>query len=115
MPQFLKHCFINRKQTESCQLDNEEAQSFDSNTMTLQMQVLSGDFQCMCGKMHAQILFGMQWCAMSIFFFLKFYNFVKGIMRIHSILKKPKTNVFTLINFLKYLELATERCIASKV
>ena len=37
MPKFLKHCFINRKQTESYQLDREEAQSFDSNTMTLQM------------------------------------------------------------------------------
>ena len=37
MPKFLKHCFINRKQTESYQLDIEEAQSFDSNIMTLQM------------------------------------------------------------------------------
>ena len=33
----MKHCFINRKQTESYQLDKEEVQSFDSNTMTLQM------------------------------------------------------------------------------
>ena len=38
----------------------------------------------------------MQGCAMSIFLFLKFYNFIKGIMHIHSILKKPKTNVFIL-------------------
>ena len=30
------------------------------------------------------------------FFFLKFYNFIKGIMRIHSIFKKPNTNVFIL-------------------
>ena len=59
-------------------------------------QALSGDFQHACGKMHAQILFGVRWCAMYIFFFLKFYNFVKEIMCIHSILKKPKTNVFTL-------------------
>ena len=37
MPKFLRHCFINRKQTESYQLDREKAQSLDSNTMTLQM------------------------------------------------------------------------------
>ena len=36
MAKLLKHCFINRKQTESYQLDKEEAQSLDSNTMTLQ-------------------------------------------------------------------------------
>ena len=59
-------------------------------------QALSGDFQCACGKMHAQILLGMQWSAMSIFLFLKFYSFIKGILRIHSIFKKPKTNVFIL-------------------
>ena len=59
-------------------------------------QALSGDFQRACGKMHVQILFGVRWCAMYIFFFLKFYNFVKEIMCIHSIFKKPKTNVFTL-------------------
>ena len=37
IPNFLKHCSINRKQTESYQHDKEEEQSFDSNTMTLQM------------------------------------------------------------------------------
>ena len=36
MYKFLRHCFINRKQTESYQLDNK-TQSFDSNTMILQM------------------------------------------------------------------------------
>ena len=40
-----KHCFINRKQTESYQLDKEEAQSFDSNTMTLQMD-LAENYAC---------------------------------------------------------------------
>ena len=35
-------------------------------------------------------------CAMSIFLFLKFYNFIKGITHIHSTFKKPKTNVFIL-------------------
>ena len=45
MPKFLKHCFINRKQTESYQLDKEEAQSFDSNTMTLQMD-LAENYAC---------------------------------------------------------------------
>ena len=65
----------------------------------------------MCGKMHMQILLGVQWCAISISFFLKFYNFIKGIMRMHSIFKKPKTNVFIL----HLLQLATEPCKASKV
>ena len=60
------------------------------------LQALSGDFQCAYGKMHVQILLGVWWCVMSIFLFLKFYNFIKGIMRIHSIFKKPKTNVFIL-------------------
>ena len=58
------------------------------------MQALSGGFQRACDKMHAQILLGMRWCAMSIFLFLKRYNFNKGIMRIYSIFEKPKTNVF---------------------
>ena len=30
----------------------------------------------------------------SIFLFLKFYNLIKEIMRIHSIFKKAKTNIF---------------------
>ena len=50
-----------------------------------QNHALSGNFQCAYCKMHAQILLGMQWCVMSIFFFLKFYIFIKGIMRMHSI------------------------------
>ena len=37
MVKFLKHCFINRKQTESSQFDKEEAQSFDSNTVKLEI------------------------------------------------------------------------------
>ena len=45
---------------------------------------ISGHFrrfsQRTCGKMHAQILLGVQWCAISIFLFLKFYNFIKGTM-----------------------------------
>ena len=60
------------------------------------IQALSGDFQCVCGKMYAQILLGVRWCAMSTFLFLKLYSFIKGIMWIHSIFKKPKTNVFIL-------------------
>ena len=54
-----------------------------------QIQALSGDFQHACRKMNAEILLGMRRCAMSIILFLKFYNFIKGIMRIHSIFKKP--------------------------
>ena len=61
-----------------------------------QKETLSGDFQYACGKMHPQILLGVWWCAMFIFLLLKFYNFIEGIMHIHSIFKKPKTNVFTL-------------------
>ena len=45
-------------------------------------QAVSGDFQSACGKMHLQILLGVRWCAMSTFLFLKFYNFIKGIMHI---------------------------------
>ena len=64
-------------------------------------QTLSGDFQRACGKTHAQILLGMRWCAMSIFLFLKLYNFIKGIMRIYSIFKKPNDQCFhtALTNF----------------
>ena len=39
---------------------------------------------------------GMRWFAMSIFLFIKFYNFIKDIMRIHSNFKKPKTYAFIL-------------------
>ena len=36
-------------------------------------------------------------CAMCIFLSLKFYNFIKGIMRIHIVfLIKPKTDVFII-------------------
>ena len=40
-------------------------------------------------------------------FFLKFYNFNKGIIRIYSICKKPKTNVFILhlLTFWKFFNL----------
>ena len=62
----------------------------------MRTQAYSGDFQRACGKLHMQIVLGVQWYAMSIFLFLKFYSFIKGIMRIHSILTNPKTNVFIL-------------------
>ena len=71
--------------------------------LIITLQALSGDFQHVCGKMHAQILLGVRWCVMSIFLFLKFYNFIKGIISIHSIFRKPNTNVFILLNFSKYL------------
>ena len=45
------------------------------------------------------------------FLFSKFYNFIKGIKHMHSIFKKPKTNVFIL----HLLQLATEQCKASKI
>ena len=74
--------------------ENNEQKSECSERQTPQWQALSGDFQGVCGKMHAQILLGVRWCTMSIFLFLKLYNFDKGITRTYSILKKPKTNVF---------------------
>ena len=43
-------------------------------------QALSGDSQSTCCKMHAKILLGVPWCAMCIFLFLNFSNFIKGIM-----------------------------------
>ena len=73
----------------------KEGCSLEDNNLQV-MQALSGDFQHTCDKMQSQILLGMRWCAMSIIFFLKFYNFIKGIMNIHSNFKKPKTNVVIL-------------------
>ena len=60
-------------------------------------QALSGDFQHTCGKMHVQILLGVRWCAMSIFLFLIFCNFIKGIMHIVVFLKnlRPMFLYFT--------------------
>ena len=54
---------------------------------------------------HAQILLGMRWCAMSIFLFLKFYNFIKGIMHIYIVFLKNLKRMFytSLINLFKYL------------
>ena len=66
------------------------------------LQALSGDFYRMCGKLHTEILLGVQWFVMSIFLFLKFYNFIKGIMAIHSIFKKPKTNCSAQIWLITY-------------
>ena len=45
------------------------------------IQALSGVFQCVCGKMHTKILLGVQWCAICIFLFLKFYNFYKLVLK----------------------------------
>ena len=57
--------------------------------------VLSRDFQHACDKMNAQILLGVRWCAICIFLFLKFNNFITGIMRIYIVFsKKLLTNVF---------------------
>ena len=59
-------------------------------------QALSGDFRCVYGKIHLQILLGMQWCVMCIFPFLKCYNFIKGIMRIYTVFLKNLRHVFIL-------------------
>ena len=42
------------------------------------LQALSGDFQHACGKMRAQILLGVRWCAMRVFF-QKVFIFIKGL------------------------------------
>ena len=60
------------------------------------MEALSEDFQHVRGKMHVQILLGVCWCVMFILLFLKFYNFIKGVMHTRNIFRKPKTNVFIL-------------------
>ena len=51
-------------------------------------QNLSGDFQHECGKMHTEILLGVQWYAMCIFLFLRFYDFFKGFAHIYIFIKK---------------------------
>ena len=45
------------------------------------IQVLSGDFQHESGKLHAKIRLSVQWFVMCIFLFLRFNNFIKGIVR----------------------------------
>ena len=51
------------------------------------------------------MMLGMRSCAMCIFLFLKFYNFIKGmdVAHIHSIFKQVQTTGFILINFFKCL------------
>ena len=60
------------------------------------VQALSGDFRRACDKMHKQILLGVQCCVMCIFFFLKCYNFINGIMRIYTVFFKNLRHVFIL-------------------
>ena len=69
---------------------------YQSPTYPEVKQAPSGDFCRVCGKVHMQILLVVRWCVMSSFLFLKFYNFIKGIMHVHSIFKKPKTNVLII-------------------
>ena len=52
------------------------------------MQTLSGDFQHACGKMQAYVPLSVRWCAMCIFVFLRFYNFIKGIVHINIVFLK---------------------------
>ena len=79
------------------------------------LQVLSGDFQHAGHKMHAEKLLGMQWCAMCIFLFIKFYNFVKVIVCIYIVFLKETrplflyftycSNVYNFLTELIYLSL----------
>ena len=43
-------------------------------------RALLGDFQHAFDKVHALITLDMQWCVITVFLFLKFYNFIKGIV-----------------------------------
>ena len=52
------------------------------------IQALSGDFKYASGKMHTKILSDVQWCAMCISLFLKFYNYIKGIMYMYIVFLK---------------------------
>ena len=52
------------------------------------MQTLSGDFQHACGKMQAYVALSVRWCAMRSFVFLRFYNFIKGIVHIYIVFLK---------------------------
>ena len=54
----------------------------------------------------------MRWCAMCIFLYLKFYNFIKGIMRTYIVFLKNLVQIFITCNRTEYLSLNK---LASKV
>ena len=93
--------------------------------MTLAVQLCTGPFRRFSMRVwqsartntvrHAMVL-GMWWCVKTIFFFLKLYNFVKGIMCIHSIFKnlRPMFSYFTY-KHLKIFITCNRTFIASKV
>ena len=81
--------YLEPKRVSTMELFCKNTQRF--TIFAIKAQALSEDFQRAWGKMHAQVLLGVRRCAMSIFLFLKLYNFDKGIM---CVFKKPKTNVF---------------------
>ena len=49
--------------------------------------------------MHAEKLLGMQWCAMCIFLFIKFYNFVKVIVCIYIVFLKEIRPLFLYLTY----------------
>ena len=64
-------------------------------------RAIAVDFQPVRDKMHAKITLSVQWCAMCIFLFLEFYNFIKGIGHMYIVfLKKfiPIPNLLTCSN-----------------
>ena len=49
--------------------------------------------------MHVEKLLDMQWCAMCIFLFIKFYNFVKVIVCIYIVFLKETRPLFLYLTY----------------
>ena len=62
-------------------------------------------------KMHAYILLGLQWCAICIFIFLEFYNFIIGIMCIYTVFLKNLRPMFLYLTYLLVKIFVTGQCI----
>ena len=64
-----------------------------------QTLALSGDFQHVCDKMQVQIMLSVQWCVMCIFIFLKFDNFIKGIVWVYIVFLKKLRPLFLYLTY----------------
>ena len=47
-----------------------------------------------CDQMHVQVILGVQWCLMCMLLSLKFYSFIKGIVRIYVVFSKTLRPMF---------------------
>ena len=61
--------------------------------------LVCGDFEHAGGKMQSKILLGVQWCAISIFLFLMFYNFLKGTMHTYIVFLKNLRPMFLYFTY----------------